>query len=220
VPAILPFGHHIKVTRPPVCSTSPRQMHSLGLRSRLVRAIVSTVWSLSATVSLGASVPAAALASLVSAYSSMEGDGPAMILTPVVALPLLARSTRDCCFCVILKLAGVACKTWSQLAPSSVTSKPCLAADFLTASSLSLGSVHFSHLVRGKAKPVRLAAVRLTRLKNPRTDMRVCGDASAWETMTSTLSFDPWASAALETSQGSSSSKGSSAARRARIMVP
>src|SRR5262249_35641490 len=99
-PVILPPGHHIIVAGRSVPSTLPCQMHISGLMSTLVRVMVRTVFSLSATVILAepwGSVRPVAVAPLISAYSIMGANGAAIMPMPTVDLAALAISIM--CFC-------------------------------------------------------------------------------------------------------------------------
>src|SRR5262245_30733435 len=89
----------------PVVSTTPLQMHMSDFVSTLSRRIVSVVSSLRATVMLAASllgVPA----SLISAYSTMGGEGAAIRPTAVVAADAFARSTIVFCLSFNFASAG------------------------------------------------------------------------------------------------------------------
>ena len=105
VPAILPPGHHMMVAGAPVASTTPRQTHMSDLMSTLVRRMVRTVSSLSATVMLAASLAGPwALHPWSGRTRPSAGRGAAIMPTPMVAREALARSIID--FCLSLTFAS------------------------------------------------------------------------------------------------------------------
>src|SRR4029453_5916737 len=100
-----------------VPSTVPRQMHMSDFMSTLVRVIVRAVFSLSSsTIFVGSLEGGCAVASLVSAYSTIPARGGSIMLIPVAALEVMAWAIMAFCSSLMLVRAGIVRNTWFQSA--------------------------------------------------------------------------------------------------------
>ena len=148
VPAILPPGHHMMVAGAPVPSTVPRQMHMSDFMSTLVRMIVSSVFSLSLTVILAASLEVAgACCVLGQRILDHRGTGRPIMPTPWSTWrPWPAHHGL-----LLVTHARVRRHRSEYMIPvrgESFTSTPSRAAAAFTAATLSSGTDHISVFVR------------------------------------------------------------------------